>query len=216
MVQHRNDSSNNSAVYGKNVPVQYSVKNQNKVYIRIHRTVFGDNNFMINRKSYQLIATALGLILLGSGLFGSALLPLASADDDDKKEKFKKLKEKIKKIIEEHKKKKKCKNHKYGDICDNKKPELKITFPEKNDELSPQPFVITGTAFDEISGIKEVKVRINTKEYRTFQLATLTGGDNWEFPVNELKPGKYKITAKATDFAKNSKQVKLKFKIVND
>jgi len=60
----------------------------------------------------QLMATSLGLILLGGAFFGSAQIAFADDDNKDKKknlkDKLKKFKEKIKKFKEE--KKNKCPN----------------------------------------------------------------------------------------------------------
>jgi len=95
-----------------------------------------------------------------------------------------------------------CKEKKkYNGICDLKRPDLKIDFPKKRDHVPSGEITIRGTASDEISGIKNVKVKINRDN---FKLATLTGGDNWEF-TTELDPGFYFVVVKATDNVNNKK-----------
>ncbi len=103
---------------------------------------------------------------------GSA--PIAFADhSDDLKDKLAKIKELIKNFRENGK----CpEKFKYGEICDNKKPEVDITFPQRRDQVQ-SPVTITGTASDDLSGIKEVLVRVDRGP---FAQATFSGGE-WEF-----------------------------------
>jgi len=169
----------------------------------------------LGKRELTLFSIITASVLLGGAFLGS--IPFASADnhdDDDTSEELKMLKEEVEEILEDLRNSHKCTFGKYGKLCDFKKPEINITFPEENDEIPQEPFVITGTAFDDISGIKEVKVKIlNTKEFSQFKLATLTGDGNWEFPVDELEPGVHVIIAKAKDFAGNSMEVGLLFKV---
>jgi len=144
-------------------------------------------------------------LLLGSVM---APVPLAVADeDDDKREEIEDLKDKIEKIHE----KMKCKKYKYKEICDKKDPELDITAPMKKDKLPTGLVTITGTASDEDSGIKNIKVRINNGPY---QQVPLTSSGNWKLDTN-LDPGKYMITVKATDWAKNTESDKVLFRVIS-
>ena len=134
--------------------------------------------------SHKVIFNTLSAITLISVLLAGSFLgpiPFADARHDDS---------------DDCKKKKK-----YNGICDLKRPNLKIDFPKKRDKVPSGEITIRGTASDEISGIKNVKVKINRDK---FELATLTGGDNWEF-TTELDPGFYFVVVKATDNVNNKK-----------
>jgi len=122
------------------------------------------------------------------------------------KDKIKKLKEKLKDI----KKNKKCKNHKYNDVCDKQKPKIKITHPEKKEKHEIPLINIEIDASDKISGVKKVLVRIDKGPW---EMAVNTGEGTWELE-KDLPVGKYKVTAKAFDFVNNKKRDSLKFFIV--
>jgi len=91
-------------------------------------------------------------ILLGGSFLGPIPFAVADEDDDDRKEKLKKLKVIVNQIFDDEKCKKK---HKYKDICDEERPEIEIDFPERGDRVPAGEITITGTASDEISGIKK-------------------------------------------------------------
>ena len=153
---------------------------------------------------YQLIAITLGMILLGGTILGSTPFAFADHDDDGKeklKAKLKDLLEKIKAKIEAKKDDDKCPDKKkYNGICDNKKPEVDITFPQKRDQVQ-SPVTITGTASDVGSGLKEVLVRIDFGQYVS---ATINNGD-WEL-TTALGDGRHLLFAKAIDKVDNSKR----------
>jgi len=131
-----------------------------------------------------IVNTVYAITLISVLLAGSFLgpIPYASAD---------------------HNKDQDCnKKKKYNNVCDLERPKVKITFPEKRDSVSPGEITILGTATDEISGIKNVQVKV---KFSSFQPATLTGGDNWEFTTDELDPGFYWVIVKATDFVNNKR-----------
>ena len=113
------------------------------------------------------------MILLGGTIFGSA--PIAFADhSDDLKDKIAQITNLIKNFDADRK----CpEKFKYEEICDLKKPEVDITFPQKGDEVPSRTITITGTASDDLSGIKEVLVRVDRGPYAK---ATFSGGV-WEF-----------------------------------
>ena len=155
-----------------------------------------------NKISYGLVIISL---LLGSVI---APIPFAVADDDDdKKEKINDLKDKIKKIHDHFK----CKKHKYKEICDKKDPDLDITSPMKKDKLPTSAVTIQGTASDEDSGIKSIKIRINHGPY---QEVTLLPGNIWKLDTT-LSPGKYIVTVKATDWAKNTESERVLFRVLS-
>jgi len=144
---------------------------------------------------YQLIAITIGLVLLSGTIFGSA--PIVFADDDDRKDKIAKLK----KLVANWQKDKKCPDRKkYNGICDNKKPEVDITSPQKRAQVQ-SPVTITGTASDDGSGLKEVLVRVGFGGYVP---ATINNGD-WELTVN-LNDGRHLVFVKAIDNVGNSKR----------
>ena len=152
--------------------------------------------------SYGLVVISL---LLGSAL---APIPFALADDDnDKKNKIKDLRDEI----EKHNENNKCKHHKYNGICDKKDPNLDITSPGKKDKLPTGIVTIQGTASDEDSGIKSIKVRINHGPY---QVAQLLPGHIWKLDTT-LSPGKYIVTVKATDWAKNTESEHVLFRVLS-
>ena len=151
--------------------------------------------------SYGLVIISLLLVSI------LAPIPLAVADDDDdKREKIKDLKDKIEKVHE----KMKCKKHKYKEICDKKDPDLDITAPMKKDKLPTGLITIQGTASDEDSGIKSIKVRIN---HGSYQEVPLLGGNTWKLDTS-LGQGKYMVTVKATDWAKNTESEHVLFRVV--
>jgi len=197
----------------------------------------------------QLIATTLGLILLGGAFFGSAQIAFADDDDKDKKKDIqKKLKELIKKFRDRHngddeKKVLVChippgnpqnahnirisenavQSHldhgdflgicdKYGEIRDKKNPKIKITFPEKKQEVDGPTVMITGTALDDLSGIKKVLVRIDNGQYKEADFDSNAG--TWKFTTGELDPGKHKVKVKAEDNAGNIKRAHVKFVVI--
>lgn len=150
-----------------------------------------------------------GLVLM-SLLIGSVIAPIpfaAADDDDDKKEKIKNLKEKIKEIHNHYK----CKKHKYQEICDKKDPDLDITAPVKKDKLPSSAVTIKGTASDEDSGIKSIQVKINNGPY---QEVPLLAGNVWKLDTT-LSPGKYIVTVKATDWAKNTEKEHVMFRVLS-
>jgi hypothetical protein len=149
-----------------------------------------------------------GLVIM-SLLIGSVIVPVPFAvadDDDDKKEKIKNLKN----IIQEIHNKQKCKKHKYQEICDKKDPDLDITAPVKKAKLPTGAVTIQGTASDEDSGIKSIKIRIN---HGPTQEVTLLPGNIWQLDTN-LAPGKYLVTVKATDWAKNTESEHVLFRVL--
>jgi len=183
---------------------------------------------------YRLIAICLGLILFSGAISGSA--SVAFADEDDKKEKIKKLKELLKKLRDRHDDSHDDSNddsnddshddsnddsngdrcpikHKYGELCDKKKPKVKITSPDKNEEVEGPTVMITGTASDDLSGIKIVKVRIDKGSFEDADFDKDTG--TWKFTTGILSDGKHKVTAKAEDKANNSKRTNSKFIVVS-
>ena len=159
------------------------------------------------RTSYQFIAATFGLILLGSGFFGSAPVALAD-DDDDKRKKLKDLLEKLKGLIKKFKERHEREVHKYDGEKDNKPPQIETTFPENKQTVSGPSVMVTGTASDQKSGIKEIKVKADNGPYQT---ATYSNGE-WEITLN-LDEGKHKVTAKAIDNAGNSKRDHVKFTV---
>jgi len=161
---------------------------------------------------YQLIAVTLGLILFAGSISGSASIAFADDDDKEKKkelrDKINQLKDKIEKIKD---KKNKCpKKHKYSDTCDNKKPKVKITSPEKKEKVAGPAVMITGTASDEISGIKKIVVKVDRGPF----METSFDGNVWEITI-DLDPGKHKITVKAVDNANNKKRDHVKFTVIS-
>jgi len=161
----------------------------------------------IHLTSYQLIAVTTGIILLGGAIFGSA--PMVFADhSDDLKDKFAKLKELIKKWKEN----KKCpEKFKYEEMCDKKKPKVDITFPEKRDKISgDDPIMIT--ASDDLSGIKEVLVKVDRGSYEDAVFDSDTG--TWKFPIDGLDNGRHFVFAKAVDNVGNTKRDFVFFTIV--
>jgi len=162
--------------------------------------------------TYQLTAISLGLILLGGTILGSTPFAFADQDDDRKaklKAKLKELIQKFKDKIKENKENKCPKKHKYDRICDNKKPIVKITSPEKKEKVDGPTVTITGTASDQLTGIKKVLVKVDNGKFMDASF----GGGIWEFTTN-LDPGKHKITVKAEDNANNFKRVHVKFTVI--
>jgi len=158
------------------------------------------------KKSYQMIAITTGLILLGSTISGST--PIVFADHIDLKDKFAKLKE----LIAKWKAKKKCpEKFKYNEICDRKKPKVDITFPEKRDKVSgDDPIMIT--ASDDLSGIKEVLVKVDRGSFEEAVFDSDSG--TWKFPIDDLDNGRHFVFAKAIDNVGNSKRDFVFFTIV--
>ncbi len=145
---------------------------------------------------YQLIAITIGLILFAGSISGSA--PIVFADqDEDRKEKLKKLIAKIRNHLDNDK----CaEKQKYFGECDIVKPEVDITSPQKRAQVE-SPVTITGTASDVGSGLKEVLVRVGFGGYVP---ATINNGD-WELTVN-LNDGRHLVFAKAIDNVGNVKR----------
>jgi len=148
---------------------------------------------------YQLIAITLGLVLLAGTIFGSAPTVFADADDDRKK-RLEQLIAKVRNHLDNDKcaEKMKFKDSLGNTICDNVKPVVDITFPQKRAQLPSQvattQVTITGTASDVGSGLKEVLVRVGFGGYVP---ATINNGD-WELTVN-LNDGRHLVFAKAID-----------------
>jgi len=161
---------------------------------------------------FSIFGITLGLMLLGSVLTNST--PLVFADDhEDKKKKLKELLKKLKAKVRDHLEDDddKCKEKKkYQGECDLERPDIEIEEPENGDKLPAGMITIEIGADDEESGIKKVEVRINRGP---FLPATQVDDDEWEFKVN-LVPGKYKITAKATDLVNNKSRDTIKIKVV--
>ncbi len=145
---------------------------------------------------YQLIAITIGLILFAGSISGSA--PIVFADqDEDRKEKLKKLIAKIRAHLHDDK----CaEKQKYFGKCDIVKPKVDITSPQKRAQVE-SPVTITGTASDVGSGLKEVLVRVGFGGYVP---ATINNGD-WELTVN-LNDGRHLVFAKAIDNVGNVKR----------
>jgi len=102
---------------------------------------------------------------------------------------------------------------KYGDLRDEKDPKLKITSPKKNEQVEgPTVMMITGTASDDLSGIKKVLVKIDNGQFEEADFDSNTG--TWKFTTGQLEPGKHKAKAKAVDNANNSEKDSVKFKVV--
>jgi len=143
-----------------------------------------------------LIAITIGLILFAGSISGSA--PIVFADqDEDRKEKLKKLIAKIRAHLNDDK----CaERQKYFGTCDIVKPEVDITSPQKRAQVE-SPVTITGTASDVGSGLKEVLVRVGFGGYVP---ATINNGD-WEITVN-LNDGRHLVFAKAIDNVGNFKR----------
>ena len=126
----------------------------------------------------------LALMLLGGAFF---VTPIAFADDEEELEK---LKGKVAKILEH----KKCKDKKYGDICDLKRPSITITSPARGERVPAGDVTISGTASDAESGIKNVKVKLNFGPYETASYA----GGAWQI-TKDLDRGLYVVIARAED-----------------
>jgi len=147
---------------------------------------------------------ALATILLGGAISGSAPIVFADADD---KIKF----EQLVSLALKAKSEKKCKpEQKYGDICDKKKPKIKITSPDKKEKVG-SPVTITGTAEDKETGIKSVMVRIDKGDFVEADFDKDTG--IWTFDAGTLDSGKHKATAKAIDIVGNEKRKTVKFEV---
>jgi len=115
-------------------------------------------------------------------------------------------------FISKAKKDKKCKEEqKYEGVCDKKKPKIKIDSPKKNKQVAGPSVTITGTATDELSGVKSVMVRVDDGEYMPATFDSSTG--EFTFTTGELSSGKHKVTVKATDFVDNEKRKSVKFKV---
>ena len=154
-----------------------------------------------------MIAITTGLILLGGTIFGSA--PMVFADhSEDLKAKLAKLKD----LIAQWKENKKCpEKKKYNEICDKKKPEVDITFPEKRDKVSgDDPIMIT--ASDDLSGIKKVLVKVDRGSYEEAVFDSDSG--TWKFPIDDLDNGRHFVFAKAIDNVGNTKRDFVFFTIV--
>ena len=159
------------------------------------------------KTNYQIIAITTGLVLLGGTIFGSA--PMVFADhSDDLKNKLAKLKD----LIKKWKEKKKCpEKFKYNEICDKKKPKVDIIFPEKRDRVSgDDPIMIT--ASDDLSGIKEVLVKVDRGSYEEAVFDSDSG--TWKFPIDGLDNGRHFVFAKAIDKVGNEKRDFVFFTIV--
>jgi hypothetical protein len=78
-------------------------------------------------------------------------------------------------------------------------PTLAITSPANNSAHPPGDVVISGTATDSGSGMRDVRVRVDSGAY---QQATLTG-NNWTITMNITAEGSHTITANARDIANN-------------
>ena len=154
-----------------------------------------------------MIAITTGIVLLGGTISGSA--PMVFADNsDDLKDRLAKLKE----LIAQWKANKKCPVHKkYNDECDKKKPKVDIIFPEKRDKVSgDDPIMIT--ASDNLSGIKEVLVKVDRGSYEEAVFDSDTG--TWKFPIDGLDNGRHFVFAKAIDNVGNFKRDFVFFTIV--
>jgi len=161
---------------------------------------FGDIHTKTQKINYQLIAITTGIILLSGTIAGSA--PMVFADhSDDLKNKLAKLKD----LIEKWKKKKKCPdNKKYEGECDKKKPKIKIESPEKRDCVVGPTVMITGTASDTGSGIKEILVKIDRGSYVPVDEFDPETGE-WKITL-DLDNGKHFVFAKAIDKVDNKKR----------
>ncbi len=164
------------------------------------------------RLVFSIFAITLGLMLLGSVLTNSAPLVFADHNEDKKK----KLKELLKKLIKEIREKRdgkedKCKeSQKYQGECDKERPKIEIKEPDHRDKLPAGDITFEIKAKDKGSGLAKVQLRINDGPFLD---ATLISGDKWELTDN-LVPGNYKATAKATDNVGNTKRDSTKFKVV--
>jgi len=159
---------------------------------------------MGNQKtSYQLIAITIGLILFSGSISGT--MPVVFADHVD----FGEVKDKAKKA----KKEKKCKEEqKYEGVCDKKDPKIKIESPKKKEKVAGPTVTITGTATDELSGVKSVMVRVDKGAFMPATFDPSTG--EFTFTTGPLDPGKHKVTVKATDFVDNDKRKNIKFEVI--
>lgn len=133
-------------------------------------------------RHYSIAAIFLSLVLLGGVSMGSIPFANATHDDSDDDE---------------------CpKKHKYGDICDEKKPKIKITFPKRFSKITGPDVTITGTASDDLSGIKNVKVNV---DWKGFKKANYADGE-WDYTAEDLDRGWHVAIAKAKDNANNVKR----------
>ena len=147
-----------------------------------------------------MIAITTGLILLSGTIAGSA--PMVFADhSDDLKDKLAKLKD----LIAKWKAKKKCpENKKYNGECDKKKPKIKIEFPEKRDCVAGPMVMITGTASDKNSGIKEILVKVDRGSFVPVDEFDPETGE-WKITL-DLDNGRHFVFAKAIDKVDNKKR----------
>ncbi len=127
---------------------------------------------------------------------------------EDLKDKLAKLKE----LIAKWKANKKCpEKFKYKGECDRKKPKVDINFPEKRDRVSgDDPMMIT--ASDDLSGIKEVLVKVDRGSFEEAVFDSDSG--TWKFPIDSLDNGRHFVFAKAIDNVGNSKRDFVFFTIV--
>jgi len=70
--------------------------------------------------------------------------------------------------------------------------------------------MITGTASDELSGIKKIDVKVDRGPF----MEASFGGGVWEITIG-LDPGKHKLTVKAVDNANNFKRDHVKFTLIS-
>ena len=114
-------------------------------------------------------------------VMAAATAPMANAqekDDDDKK---------------------KCKGHKYGNICDKQKPELKVATPKPGTKFFlGDTLTVTGFASDKKTGIKLVKVSFDAPGV---VVSTHDGPFSFSAPI--VKTGHFVIAVKAQDKAGN-------------
>jgi len=164
---------------------------------------------------YRLIAITLGLVLLAGTIFGSAPTVFAD-DDDDRKKRLTELIAKVRGHLENDicAEEKKFIDSFGNKICDNVKPEVDITFPQKRAQLPSQgtttTVTITGTTSDFGSGVKDVLVRVVGLGGNV--PATINNGD-WELTLN-LSDGRYVAFATVSDNVGNTKRAFTVFTVV--
>src|SRR5215467_12451379 len=93
----------------------------------------------------------------------------------------------------------KCRNQKYGKVCDRDKPSLTITSPKNGAKYHKgDTLTVTGTANDSLDGVVKVKVSFNAPGV----VVSTTNGP-WTFSAPILHTGHFTITVKAKDFVGN-------------
>jgi len=149
---------------------------------------------------YKIIVFTFGLILFAGSILGSG--QVAFADEFDE------LVDVASGVLSDRD----CPDDKkYESVCDERDPRVEIESPRNDDRLC-SPVMITGTAFDNETGISQVLISINNGPYVPVDSYDPISKE-FKHTTGTLSPGEYRVKVKAIDKVGNDDRDSVHFHI---